>query len=240
MCRPLLPVISRLQASEEVEGKRLECRVPKTDLLPEFLLVLLSQEAVQDPHSRQKHATGMMQVPSIQIRVQHHERHVAKTLRRSRIGRSPSQGLALGGRSHPRAEIRTLKTMVNVELCINRSRQQPKKVAHNLLNVLRGLPCEPSSSISGLPMDGGQDGLLEGSQVPTDRLVTAAFFAPRGGRSEAQSLDWPPALRTLAGGKMGDHPFPWSPSFSRCAFFPSACCRSAGYSRTLSAALRGL
>jgi cytochrome c-type biogenesis protein CcmH/NrfG len=75
MCRPLLPVISRLQASQEVEGKRLDWTVPKSDLLPEFLLVLLSQEAVQDPHSRQKHATGMMQVPSIQIRVQHHERH---------------------------------------------------------------------------------------------------------------------------------------------------------------------
>jgi hypothetical protein len=74
--------------------------VPTTDLLTEFLLVLLSQEAVQDPHSRQKHATGMMQVPSIQIRVHIMSATVAKTLRRSRIGRSPSQGLALGGRSH--------------------------------------------------------------------------------------------------------------------------------------------
>ena len=68
---------------------------------------------------------------------------------------------------------------------------------------------------------------LEATQERRGRLVKAAFFAPRSGRSEAQSLDWPPALRTLASGKMGDHPFPWPPSFSRCAFFLSACCRIA-------------
>jgi hypothetical protein len=43
-------------------------------------------------------------------------------------------------------------------------------------------------------------------------LVKTAFFAPRSGRSEAQSLDWPPALRTLASGRMGD-PVPVSLEF---------------------------
>src|ERR1035437_8782612 len=73
---------------------------------------------------------------------------------------------------------------------------------------------------------------LEATQERRGRLVKAAFFAPRSGRSEAQSLDWPPALSTLASGKMGDHPFPWPPSFSRDAFFLSACCRIARYSAT--------
>jgi hypothetical protein len=72
----------------------------KAHLLPEFLLVLLSQEVVQDHHSRQKHATGMMQEPSIRSESSIMRATVAKMLRRSRIGRSPSQGLALGGRSH--------------------------------------------------------------------------------------------------------------------------------------------
>ncbi len=37
-----------------------------------------------------------------------------------------------------------------------------------------------------------------------NRLSKTAFFAPRSGRSEAQSLDWPPAPSTLDSGKMGD------------------------------------
>jgi len=49
---------------------------------------------------------------------------------------------------------------------------------------------------------------LEAIQERKGRLVKAAFFAPRSSRSEAQSLDWPPALSTLASGKMGDYPFP--------------------------------
>ena len=121
----LLALISRLQASQEVEGKRLECRVPKADPLPEFLLVLLSQEAVQDPHSRQKQATGMMQVPSIQIRVQHHERRCgqnASTVSHTKIA-EPRAGTGWAFPSVVGAEMRTLKTMVNVKLCINRSRQ---------------------------------------------------------------------------------------------------------------------
>jgi len=52
MCRPFLTTISRLQASQEVESKRLECRVPKTDLLPEFLLVLQRQQVVQGSDAR--------------------------------------------------------------------------------------------------------------------------------------------------------------------------------------------
>jgi hypothetical protein len=69
---------------------------------------------------------------------------------------------------------------------------------------------------------------LEATQERRGRLVKAAFFAPRSGRSEAQSLDWPPALSTLASGKTGDYPFPWPPSFSRCVLFLSACRRTGG------------
>jgi len=52
MGRPPLLTISRLQASQEVEGKRLECGVPKVDLLLEFLLVLQRQHVVQGSDAR--------------------------------------------------------------------------------------------------------------------------------------------------------------------------------------------
>jgi hypothetical protein len=42
------------------------------------------------------------------------------------------------------------------------------------------------------------------TQERRGRLVKAALFARRAsGRSAAQSLDWPPALRTIPSGKMG-------------------------------------
>jgi hypothetical protein len=72
----------------------------------------------------------------------------------------------------------------------------------------------------------------EATQERRGRLVKATFFAPRSGRSEAQRLDWPPALRTLSSEKMGDHPSPWSPIFFCCAFFLSLCYRSGAYSAT--------
>src|ERR1700675_2667722 len=43
---------------------------------------------------------------------------------------------------------------------------------------------------------------MEATQERRGMLVKAAFFARRSGRSEARSLDWPPALSTLASGKM--------------------------------------
>ena len=74
-----------------------------------------------------------------------------------------------------------------------------------------------------------------------ERLVKAAFFGPRSGRREAQSLDWPPALNTLASGKMGDHPFPGRRVFpAALSFCPPAAAAQGTRPPTLSAALRGL
>jgi hypothetical protein len=72
-------------------------------------------------------------------------------------------------------------------------------------------------------------------------VVKAAFFAPRSGRSEAQSLDWPPAISTLASGKWeitrsrGRRVFP-----AALFFCPPTAAAQGSWPPRLSAALRGL
>ncbi len=81
---------------------------------------------------------------------------------------------------------------------------------------------------------------LAGSNTGAEREVSQdRILAPRSGRSEAQSLDLPPALSTLASGKMGD-------SRGRrvlpavLSFCPPAAASPGTRSPSLSAALRGL
>ena len=162
MCRPLLPVISRLQASQEVEGKRLECRVPKADLLPEFLLGPPSQEAVQGSDARHEygdvdHARSfdLLQSPAVAPAWPEHFCDRGSEDRRAMVW------LWAGAPSVVRAEVGAFKTVLNVRIVPNSPGQQPKKVANNSQNVRRRLPAKPCSISSVAPND-SQQGLFEG------------------------------------------------------------------------------
>jgi hypothetical protein len=77
-----------------------------------------------------------------------------------RVSEEPRLGLGWALPSVVRAKVRAFKTVLNIEVAPDNSRQHPKKVAHDSEDVWRGLPCEPGS-LSGLPLNGGQHGLLE-------------------------------------------------------------------------------
>src|ERR1700722_12846235 len=72
----------------------------------------------------------------------------------------PRLGLGWALPSVVRAKVRAFKTVLNIEVAPDSSRQHPKKIAHDSEDIWRGLPCEPGSHRS-LPLNGGQHGLLE-------------------------------------------------------------------------------